>query len=62
MADESRRTVTTADLERCAWQQVIADAAEKRCFHIRSCSEKNARKPRLPATEKRPKLFASYST
>jgi hypothetical protein len=33
MADESRRTVTTADLERCAWQQVIADAAEKHCFH-----------------------------
>ena len=47
MADESRRTVTTADLERCAWQQVIADAAEKHCFHYselfrKKCEEAEA--------------------
>ena len=47
MADERRRTVTITDLERCAWQEVIANAAEKHCFHYselfrKKCEEAEA--------------------
>ena len=47
MADDAENSVTLADLENCNWEELIASASEKECFHYselfgKTCAEARA--------------------
>ena len=47
MADDAENSVTLADLENCNWEELIASASEKECFHYselfgKKCAEARA--------------------